>query len=92
MNTFGKWDWYAYYGRPLDGPECLRRMGLLLFPCHPCIRGGDCQRLAVEGSNQCPHIRHWMYDNWPVLTGKIKAALSGSDTEKWPIKNNLSTF
>lgn len=68
IQTFGPIDWWAYYNRPLDGPECLRRMGYPAFPCQSCSRDDGCRRLAVEGSNQCPHIRHWMYDYWPRIT------------------------
>ena len=84
MADFTAWapiDWWAYYKRPLDGPECLRRMGYPPFPCRDCSREDGCVRPATEGSKQCPHIRHWMYDYWPGLTEKIRAAHGDSGSE-----------
>ena len=84
MADFTAWapiDWWAYYKRPLNAQERLRRMGCQPIPCWICIKDNECRRTAIEGDNQCPHIRHWMYDFWPVLTGKIRAAHGDGSSE-----------
>lgn len=85
MVRFNAWspiDWNRYYRRRFTGPECLTRMGVPPYPCSVCPRDSACsKRVELGNTNQCKHIRHWMYDNWAVITGKIKAAHGDSSSE-----------
>ena len=82
FNTWGPIDWWSYYKRPLDGPEFLRRMGVNPYPCSVCARNSACQkRVELGNTNQCKYIRRWMYDDYPRITNKIKAAHGDSSSE-----------
>lgn len=77
IQTFGPIDWWAYYKRPLDGPECLRRMGYPPFPCRDCSREDGCGRAATPGTGAwIARMRR---------TDRMKLLIGGSPCTHWSI-------
>lgn len=75
METFGKFDWLAYYKVPRVAKVVPVKVDPFVdWPCENCDKlflTNGCQRaLSPDARHFCPRYCAWVKKWWPIVTGQ----------------------